>query len=257
MKLASWNVNGIRAAHKKGFCDWVKNYSFDVIGLQEVRADKEQIPSEILELNGYEGFWHASTVKKGYSGVGILTKHKPLQVFEGLGKKEFDGEGRVLGVELQNLCMVTAYFPNSQEKGARLNYKIAFCDAINDFLHKLQKKTGKPVILNGDVNVAHKPIDLARPDDNEDSPGYLPEERAWMETFLSSDWIDTFRHLHPNRKEAYSWWSARGGARARNVGWRIDYHILSKKDLGCLQSASIQDKVLGSDHCPVVVELSV
>jgi len=254
-KLVSWNVNGIRACFKNGFVEWIKKNPFDVIGLQEVRADKDQIPSEILNLEGYFSYWYPSQSKKGYSGVGILTRKEATQVFYGMGREEFDVEGRVIATEFDETVFLSVYFPNSQDKGARIRYKISFCDALVEFAEKLGKG-GKSIVICGDFNIAHQPIDLARPDDNNESPGYLPEEREWMSQFLKQGWIDTFRHCHPTQKEAYSWWSARTRARERNIGWRIDYHAVDKASRERIKGAGIQDQVLGSDHCPVTVELS-
>lgn len=254
--LASWNVNGIRACYKSGLVEWFKKHSFDVIGLQEVRAEESQVPPEILELKGYSKFWNPATSKKGYSGVAIFSKREPQKVLWGIGVEEFDVEGRVITAEFEEFYFVTAYFPNAQDKGKRLSYKLAFCEAIHQFVKKLAK-SGKCVVLCGDFNIAHQPIDLARPDDNHESPGYLPEERAWMGSFLDAGWIDTFRFLHPNKKEAYSWWSARTRARERNVGWRIDCLTVPERNKDLVMASGIQDKVMGSDHCPVTLELKV
>ena len=254
VRLVSWNVNGIRACHKNGFMNWWESSNFDAIALQEVRALPEQIPADLISRNGWSKHWFAAE-KKGYSGVGLLLKSEPKQVWQGMGVAEFDSEGRVIGAELKDLVFVSAYFPNSQDKGARIAYKIRFCDAINEWCKKISKKTGKPVVLAGDYNIAHQAIDLARPKENEGTAGYLPEEREWMTKFLGSGWIDTFRHLYPEKTEAYSWWSARQNARPRNIGWRIDYHALPKGTESLIQEAAIHPDVMGSDHCPVSVAL--
>jgi exodeoxyribonuclease-3 len=216
----------------------MREHDADVVMLQEVRADQHQIPEEVTSLGHYYQQWFPATVKKGYSGTAILSKAAPNKVTPGFGYEEFDGEGRVLTAEFDNLIAVSAYFPNSQDAGKRLDYKLRYCDAMAGHLAKLSKK-GKPVVLGGDYNIAPYPIDLARPKDNEKNPGYLPEERAWMDQFLES------------------WWSVRLGARARNIGWRIDFHVLQSKEVGRLRGADMLNDVTGSDHCPVTVDLIV
>lgn len=223
--------------------------------LQEVRADENQIPDEIQDLASYYQYWNPASSKKGYSGTAILTQEEAIQALRGMGAPEFDIEGRVLSLELSKLWLVSAYFPNSQDGGRRIDYKIAFCKAMQKWLKKL-RATGKPVVLGGDFNIAHEEVDLARPNDNHDSPGFLPRERGWMTEFIGSGWIDTYRNKHPDKVE-YSWWSARTRARERNVGWRIDYNTIHKDDLHLVRDASIQTQVMGSDHCPVVVELKL
>jgi exodeoxyribonuclease-3 len=255
MRLAAWNVNGIRSCCQKGLGAWIEKENFDGIMLQEVRADPSQIPDEIQDLRGYYQYWNPATSKKGYSGTGILTHEEALSVIPGLGIDEFDVEGRVLSVELSKLWLVSAYFPNSQDAGRRIEYKIAFCRAMQSWLDKL-RLSGKPVVLAGDFNIAHEEIDLARPKDNHDSPGFLPREREWMTEFVKSGWRDTFRELHPGKVQ-YSWWSARTRARERGIGWRIDYHTVHEDDMKYVKSAGIMDQVMGSDHCPVTLELKL
>lgn len=254
-RIATWNVNGIRAATKSGFPDWARSHDADILMLQEVRADEHQIPDEVKGLGHFYQTYFPATVKKGYSGTAILSKEDPRRITRGMGHEEFDGEGRVLTVELDKLIVVSAYFPNSQDGGRRLDFKLRYCEAMEEWLHKLSKK-GKPVVLGGDFNVAPYPIDLARPKDNEKSPGYLPEERAWMDAFLNSGWTDTWRHLNPDTVK-YSWWTARAGARSRNVGWRIDFHVLANKHRDRIVSADILNDVFGSDHCPVTLDIAV
>jgi len=255
LKIASWNVNGIRACHRNGFLRWLKRARPDVLLLQEVRADREQVPEEVACYPGYEKIWCPATVRKGYSGTAIFTREKPLRVYSGVGRPEFDGEGRVAAVELAAATVVSAYFPNSQDLGRRLDYKLRFCDAIHEWLTKLRRR-GKPVVLGGDYNIAPYPIDLARPEDNEQTPGYLPEEREWMRQYLSSGWVDTFRHLYPDKVQ-YSWWSMRTRARERNIGWRIDHHTVHRSDRERIAGVAIEDRVNGSDHCPVRLELAL
>jgi exodeoxyribonuclease-3 len=256
VKLASWNVNGIRACHNANFLGWLRGSQPDLVGLQEVRAEEHQVPAEIREEPGFHKAWFAASSKKGYSGVGVLSRVPPLRVIKGMGAPEFDAEGRAMAAEFKGLVFVSAYFPNSQDGGKRIDYKIAYCDRMLKWLEELRKETKKPVVLCGDYNIAHEEIDLARPDSNHDSPGFLPAERAWMTKFLEAGWVDTFRHLHPEKVQ-YSWWSARTRARERNIGWRIDYHAIHKSDAKLIKGAEIEDDVLGSDHCPVTLKLDV
>ncbi|WP_031498768.1 exodeoxyribonuclease III [Bryobacter aggregatus] len=254
-RIATWNVNGIRACAKSGLAEWLQTHDADVILLQEVRADAHQIPEDIACLSHYNQHWYAATVRKGYSGTGILSKDVPLKVYSGLGYEEFDGEGRAIAAEFDRYIVVSAYFPNSQALGGRIDYKLRFCAAMEGWLEKLGR-TGKPVVLGGDFNVAPYPIDLARPKDNEKNPGYLPEERAWMDAFLKSGWIDTWRHLNPGVVK-YSWWSARMNARAKNIGWRIDFNVVASKFADRIAAADMLNDITGSDHCPVTLDLRV
>ncbi len=250
MKIYSWNLNGIRACARNGFVDWLGNCGGDVVMLQEVRAEVSQMAPEWLTAHGYSSHWF-SAQKKGYSGVGIYTK-KPVaeqDVIRGLGIPEFDAEGRVLGVVVDGVAYFSCYFPNSQEAGARLAYKIAFCDALLSKAKELEKN-GVPVVIGGDFNIAHKPIDLENPKQNEKNPGYLPAEREWFTKFLGEGFLDTFR-VFDERPEQYTWWSNRFKSRERNVGWRIDYHCCSESLRSRLKSATIHQDVMGSDHCPV------
>jgi exodeoxyribonuclease-3 len=252
LKIYSWNVNGIRACVKNGFVDWFKIEQPDVIGLQEVRASESQVPGELLSQAGYFKYWHPAE-KKGYSGTAILSKAEPIRIFSGMDDPKFDCEGRVLTCEFKDFYFVSAYFPNSQDAGARLHYKLDFGAAIRSWLSK-NGRDKKPVVLAGDMNIAHRPIDLARPAENEKTAGYLPEEREWMEAFLQSGWIDSFRKFYPSEVK-YSWWSMRMRARERNVGWRIDYHLVSANGHSHILNAGIDDQVKGSDHAPVWIEL--
>jgi len=255
LKLASWNVNGIRACANNGFFDWLKRANFDVVLLQEVRALEEQLPKEMVNLKRYEKVWFPATSKKGYSGVGILSKLPIEESLFGMETEEFDVEGRVLACVLKDVVVVSAYFPNSQDKGKRIDYKVGFCRAIHQYVNQLRKQYKRPVVLSGDYNIAHHEIDLARPDTNHGSPGFLPAEREWMDEFVDSGWVDTFRSLHPKAKERYSWWSARTRARERNVGWRIDYNCIHQDDMKFVKAADIKEDVMGSDHCPVSLTL--
>jgi exodeoxyribonuclease-3 len=253
MNIISWNVNGIRAVEKKGFCEWIAEEAPDMLCLQETKASVEQLSSAVKNpicKDGvpYKSFW-ASAQKKGYSGTAVFTKTDPLDV-QVMGIKEFDDEGRVLQVFYDDFVLISAYFPNSQDAGARLPYKLDFCAAILDRCKTLDAE-GRNFILCGDYNIAHKAIDLANPQQNENQAGYLPEERAWMDTFTTLPFIDTFRHLHPDEPDNYTWWSYRSKARERNIGWRLDYFCVNRQFMTKVKSSSIMTEVAGSDHCPI------
>ncbi|MDR2419364.1 MAG: exodeoxyribonuclease III [Treponema sp.] len=248
MRIVSWNINGIRAVGKRGFIQWLQEDAPDILCLQETKARPEQLSQDVREPAGYHSYW-ASAKKAGYSGVAIYSKEMPFAV-DLLGEPEFDDEGRILVADYQNFALICAYFPNSQDGGARLPYKMRFCDAVMARCNALVDKR-RHVILCGDYNIAHTPLDLARPEDNEGSPGYFPEERAWMDTFIGAGYVDTFRRFHQGESGHYSWWSYRTHARERNVGWRIDYHCVDMGLLPRIQGASIRAEVEGSDHCPV------
>jgi exodeoxyribonuclease-3 len=252
MNIVSWNVNGIRAVQKKGFVDWLGQTGADVVCVQETKAMKEQLDDELLSPDGYQSIWQ-SAERKGYSGVAAFVREEPLSV-EVLGTPEFDAEGRTMILEYPNVSILNCYFPNSQPEGARLDYKVAFCDAI---LEKCQElvANGTNIVLCGDYNIAHKPIDLARPKQNEQNPGYLPEERTWMTKFLGAGFVDTFR-MFCDEPDQYTWWSYRFKAREKNLGWRIDYHCVNEALAPAVKRSEIQADVMGSDHCPVVIELA-
>ena len=245
MKLISWNVNGLRAAVTKGFMESFNELDADIFCLQETKLQPEQIS---LELPGYEQYWN-SAVKKGYSGTAVFTRIKPLSVTNGIGIEEHDQEGRVITAEYDNFYLVCCYTPNSQRELARLEYRMTWEDAFRNYLLELDKK--KPVILCGDLNVAHQEIDLKNPKTNRKNAGFSDEERAKMTELLESGFTDTFRHLYPDAIEEYSWWSYMGKARERNTGWRIDYFITSKRLDDKIQEAKIHQQIFGSDHCPV------
>jgi exodeoxyribonuclease-3 len=259
MKVLSWNVNGIRAVEKRGFVDWVRRESPDVLCLQETKAQPDQLSAELMELkdgdgNVYRSYW-ASARRKGYSGTAIYSKTEPAEV-KPLGIPEFDDEGRALQADFKDFVLICAYFPNSQDAGARLGYKLDFCAAILDRCNALVA-AGRHLTLCGDYNIAHTPIDLARPKENEGNAGYLPEERAWMDTFTAAGYVDSFRALHPGEGGHYTWWSYRMSARERNVGWRIDYHCVDRAFMPRVKSSIIRPDVQGSDHCPVQIEVSL
>jgi len=253
--IVSWNVNGIRAVEKKGFLDWLSSESPDILCLQETKAHKGQLNPElvcpVLPGGSYKSWW-SSAKKAGYSGTAIYSKTEPLDV-RTFGFPEFDDEGRFVMAEFPEAVVISAYFPNSQEAGARLGYKLDFCAAMLETCNSIVS-SGKNVILCGDYNIAHKPIDLANPKANEGNPGYLPEERAWMDTFIGAGYIDTFRAFSPESKQ-YSWWSYRFHAREKNIGWRIDYTCVNPGFMQKVTSSSILSSVIGSDHCPVKITI--
>lgn len=252
-KLYSWNVNGIRACQKKGLIDWIEQESPDVLAIQETKAQVEQLDDELININGYKSYW-LSAQKKGYSGVAIYTKDEPTSV-EYMGEEEFDSEGRTIIVHYDCFTLINCYFPNSQAEGARLDYKIAFCNKIQEICNNLVK-AGKNVVLCGDYNVAHTAIDLKNPKTNQKNPGYLPEEREWMGQFLEDGYTDTFRHFHPDEPGHYSWWSYRFQARAKDAGWRIDYFCVNESYTENVVEAKIHKDVMGSDHCPVSIVIN-
>lgn len=245
MKLISWNVNGIRACVQKGFLDFFKEVDADMFCIQESKLQEGQI---MLELEGYHQYWNYA-MKKGYSGTAIFTKVKPISVQYGINIEEHDQEGRVITLEFEDFYLVNVYTPNSKEKLARLDYRMQWEDDFRSFLKALDEL--KPVILCGDLNVAHKEIDLKNPNSNRKNAGFTDEERGKFTTFLESGFIDTYRYFYPDKEGAYSWWTYRFNARANNAGWRIDYFCASEKLKDRLVDATIHSEVLGSDHCPV------
>lgn len=249
LKLVSWNVNGIRAIEKKGFADIVAELDADILALQETKAQPEQLSANLKQIDGYTSYWH-SAEKRGYSGVSVYTRLQPLEVIEGLGIEEYDREGRVLTLEFENYYFINIYFPNAGEGLRRLDFKIAFNKALLTFADALKQK--KPVVLCGDFNVAHKPIDLKNPASNTNNAGYTPEERAWMDSFVDAGYLDTFRMFN-QEPENYTWWSYRFHARAKNIGWRIDYFCVNAEAAQRVHKAEILPQVYGSDHCPVVL----
>lgn len=256
MKLVSWNVNGLRAVLKKNFADFVVEADPDILCLQETKARPEQVELP-LQLGAYRTYWNPAE-KPGYAGTAVFTKKEPLDVRLGIGSEksaEGDREGRVITLEFPDFFLVTVYTPNAKNELARLPYRMEWDHAFREHLVSLESE-GKPVIASGDLNVAHQEIDLARPQANQKSAGFSPEERAGFSELLDAGYLDTFRHFYPDLTEAYSWWSYRGGARARNVGWRLDYWLTSQKLAPNLKKAAINDDILGSDHCPVTLEVS-
>lgn len=251
-KILSWNVNGIRAVQKKGFLDWLAKESPEVLCVQETKAHPDQLDAFLLNPPGYHVFW-ASAIKKGYSGVAVFTKQKPVSVRQGFGVPRFDEEGRVLVCEYPSFVLLNIYFPNGKAREERLRYKLDFYEETLKFVQALKSK-GKRAIISGDYNTAHKPIDLARPEANEDVSGFLPVEREWLDRWVEHGQVDIFRKFDP-RPERYTWWDLKSFARQRNVGWRIDYHFVTGDLVPDITGAGILSEVLGSDHCPVSLEL--
>ena len=254
MRLLSWNVNGIRAAQKKGFLNWLEKESPDVLCIQETKAHIEQLNEELTAPNGYKTFW-SSGERKGYSGVAILTKTEPTNIETGFGVKKYDSEGRILISEYEKFILFNIYFPNGQRDQERLNYKLGFYDEFLKYVDKLKEK-GKKIIICGDINTAHKEIDLARPKENENTSGFLKVERAWMNKFVEHGYIDTFRHFVKDGGH-YTYWDPITRARDRNVGWRIDYFFITSNLFKNLKRAFIMSDVMGSDHCPLGIEVEL
>ncbi len=250
-RIYSWNVNGIRAAARKGFFDVLINSDADIFCVQETKAQPDQLSEDFIAPDGYHSYW-SSAERKGYSGVAVFSRTEPLSVSR-MEIPRFDSEGRALILEYPDFTLIGAYFPNSQEAGRRLDYKLDFCDSMRGICDELDA-AGKHIVLCGDYNIAHKPIDLANPKQNEKNAGYLPEEREWMETFTGAGYLDTFRMFNTEPGH-YSWWTYRANARARNIGWRIDYHCVNGAAASRVKSAGILPEIYGSDHCPVVLEL--
>lgn len=250
MKLISWNVNGIRACLQKGFLDFFHETDADIFCLQETKLSEGQLE---IELPGYHQYWNYAE-KKGYSGTAIFTREEPIRVSYGIGVEEHDHEGRVITAEFADFYVVTVYTPNSQRELTRLEYRMQWEEAFLNYVKGLSEKKG--VIFCGDLNVAHKEIDLKNPKTNRKNAGFTDEERACFSTVLENGFVDTFRHFYPELEGAYSWWSYMGGARAKNVGWRIDYFVVSENLKNQLADAKIHPQIMGSDHCPVELDLN-
>jgi exodeoxyribonuclease-3 len=250
MKIISWNVNGLRAVYKKGAFDRILEENPDILCIQETKSRPDQLPLELLNLPGYTCHFHFPTVKKGYSGVAIYTKITPKTVVNDLGIEKMDQEGRLIMAEYSDFILINCYFPNGGGAPERLRYKLDFYDYFLKHIEKLHKKQPN-IIFCGDVNVAHKPIDLARPKANETHVGFLPIERAWVDKVLDKGWVDIFRHFYPDQEGAYTYWDMKSFSRDRNVGWRIDYFFASPEMMERVKSIKILDEILGSDHCPI------
>lgn len=255
VRLASWNVNGFRALRKKPEWSWFNECGADIIGLQETKATPEQVDEADRNPQGFYSYWFASEVKKGYSGTAVFSRLQPQAVQFDLPHDAYKGEGRVIHLELEHFHYFNIYFPNGQSGDDRLAYKLGFYDAFLEHAEELRKQ--KPIVVCGDFNTAHHPIDIARPKENENTSGFLPIERAWMDKLVDHGYVDTFRLKHPDEADRYSWWSYRFKARERNVGWRIDYFFVSDELKDAVRDARIEMDQFGSDHCPVWLELDL
>lgn len=249
MKFVSWNVNGLRACVKKGFLEYFQEVDADIFCVQETKLQEGQID---LELDGYHQYWNYA-IKKGYSGTAVFTKNKPLSVRYGVGTDESEDEGRILTLEFDDFFLVNVYTPNSQRDLARINFRLEWEDRILQHLKELDQL--KPVVLCGDLNVAHQEIDLRNPKSNLGNSGFTEEEREKMTFLLAEGFIDSYRHFHPDQEGAYTWWSYMAKVRERNIGWRIDYFIVSEKLRERLKNVDIHCNVMGSDHCPIILEI--
>ncbi len=245
----SWNVNGIRAAQRKGFLTWLHQAQPDILGIQETKCHPDQLDEALRQPEGYHTYW-AWAEKKGYSGVALYTKEEPISVQIGLGLEEFDREGRTIVADYGRFTFITAYFPNGSRDHKRVPYKMAYKAAFLEFCNELRAQN-KPVIFCGDVNTAHHEIDLARPKQNKKTTGFLAEERVWLDEITNQGYVDTFRHQHPEQTGAYTWWSYIGQARSRNVGWRIDYFFSTDDFIENIVNTAVHPEIHGSDHCPV------
>lgn len=253
LTLYSWNVNGLRAAQRKGFLDWLHETQPDILSVQETKCHPDQLDEALRQPEGYHTYW-SSAEKKGYSGVALYSRREPKSVRIGLGIAEYDREGRTIVADYDDFVLIAAYFPNGSRDHSRVPYKMAYKADFLDFCNEL-RASGRRVVFCGDVNTAHQAIDLARPRQNQNTTGFLPEERAWIDLVEAQGYVDTFRALNPELAGAYSWWSYIGGARSRNVGWRLDYFFVSDDLLPAVHDAAIHADILGSDHCPVSLTL--
>jgi len=251
ISLLSWNINGIRAAAKKGFVEQVRELKPDIICLQEIKAKVEQLPPELLEIEGYQAYFYPAE-RPGYSGVAVYSRVEPDAVCFGIGDERYDREGRTLILDFPSFRLLNAYFPNGGSGQERLDYKMDFCEEILQYA----KSQDRPLLLCGDVNTAHNEIDLARPKENVKNSGFMPHEREWIDRFLAAGFFDTFRLLHPN-EVSYSWWDMKTRARERNIGWRIDYFFASQSLQEKISDAYILPEIMGSDHCPIGLKLLV
>lgn len=255
MKIVTYNVNGIRAAMRKDWLSWVKETDADVICLQEIKASPDQLVDLLLlEQLGYEHYWYPAE-KKGYSGTAILTKKSPKHVEYGCGEELYDKEGRIIRADFDEFSVISAYFPSGSSGDVRQDFKFRFLDDFQLYSNKLLQELPN-LIVSGDYNICHRPIDIHNPKSNAKSSGFLPEERAWMESFINSGYVDSFRHLNPEPHN-YTWWSYRANARAKNLGWRIDYNMVSKPMAGKIKRSVILKDALHSDHCPVLLEMDL
>ena len=252
MKIFSWNVNGLRAVVKKGFFEWLKLEAPDVVCLQEIKARVEDLDENLLNPKGYHVVWNPAE-RKGYSGVAVFMKKKPAVIHRGMGIERFDSEGRIIRVEFKDFDLLNVYFPNGTSGSERLQYKMDFYDAFLDHCEDLRGK-GKELVITGDVNTAHKPIDLKNPKANEKNSGFLPEEREWIDKFIKHGYVDSFRAFN-QQPDQYTWWSYRFNVRAKNIGWRIDYFFVTEGLMKKVKDSFITPEVMGSDHCPIGLDI--
>ena len=251
-QIISYNINGIRAAVNKGFYEWIKEINMDILCVQEIKIQAEQVDKETYDDYGYYTYWH-SAEKKGYSGTALLTKDKPESLQYGMDIKKFDTEGRLIRADYKDITLLCVYVPSGTMGGVRQVFKMEFLEDFQKYIDNL-KKIRPHIIISGDFNICHKPIDINHPDKHKKSSGFLPEERKWMDEFIKSGFVDTFREFN-KEPEQYSWWSYRANARIKNLGWRIDYHMISESLKPRLKGAGILNKVNHSDHCPVYVKI--
>jgi len=252
VSIISYNVNGIRAALNKGLSEWIAEENPDILCFQEIKAGVNQFEQSVFSNLGYQGFWFPAE-KKGYSGVGIITKLNPLEIVKGINEVKYDSEGRTITLDFENFILVNSYFPSGTTGDIRQNFKMEYLDDFYLYIENL-KKSGKGIIVSGDFNICHKPIDINHPERHLKSSGFLPEEREWMDKFVHAGFLDSFREFNHDPHQ-YSWWSYRANSRAKNLGWRIDYHFVNHSLQKNLKSASILKEVYHSDHCPVKVEM--
>ena len=268
MRIVSWNVNGLRAVSKRGDFKWLLEEQPDVICLQEVKATPEQLPEDVRNIPGYFSYFtHPVNGKKGYSGVALYTKVRPKKIEYGMGKEEFDNEGRLIAAYYDDFVLLNVYFPNGGGGPARLKYKLDFYDEFLKFIEKIKKQKSNPyshkamkglgIIFCGDVNTAHEEIDLARPKENEKNTGFLPEERAWLDEVVAHGYVDVFRHFYPTKTGTYTFWDMKTLSRERNVGWRIDYFFVSPGLVPKVKGTKILSHIYGSDHCPIEMDITV
>lgn len=254
MKILSWNTNGLRSTINQGFFEPLfKEYNPDIVCFQETKCSPDQLDAKILNYKDYSSYFAYSKTKKGYSGVAVYSKIKPIEVLYGIGIPRFDDQGRTLVVYYKDFILINCYFPNGGGSEDKLKYKLDFYDAFLEFVSDL-KKTNQNIIICGDVNVAHEEIDIARPKENENHVGFLPIERDWFETVINNGWVDIFRHLNPNKKDVYTYWDIKSRARDRNVGWRIDYFLTTASFIGKIKNFKTLSDYYGSDHCPIMIE---
>ena len=254
LNLISWNVNGIRAFHRKGFIDWLQKEDADIVSIQEIKAQIDQLPRKLINVPGYKSYFN-SALRKGYSGVATYSKEGPNQVINGMGIERFDVEGRLLRLDYDDFTLLNIYYPNGGSGEERLQYKMDFYDAFLDYTNGLVDE-GYNLVICGDLNTAHRPIDLARPKENEETSGFLPIEREWVSKFLDNGYADTFRMFNQD-PDYYTWWSYRTRARDRNVGWRLDYFFVNDEFKSHVKDSYILSDVMGSDHCPIGLKIKV